>query len=91
MDEGDCPVLAMVVDRYDSTDRPVTRAVLADTLDIDEGAVADRLARLIDCELVAPAGDGYRPTVTGREFLALDVDCGPVIVDLDDCESATNG
>lgn len=83
MDEDNCPVLALVVERYDSTGEPVSAATVADTLEREETAVSDRLAELESCEFLAPVGEGYRPTVTGREFLALDIECGPVIVDTD--------
>ncbi|MEF8786454.1 MAG: hypothetical protein V5A45_11020 [Haloarculaceae archaeon] len=84
MDEANCRVLAAVVDRYDRTGEPVSAAAVADTLGRATTAVSDRLAELESCEFLAPAGDGYRPTVTGREFLELDIECGPVIVDTDD-------
>lgn len=84
MHRNNCPVLATVVDRYDSTGQPVSPVTVADALGRDEGAIESRLAQLAACELLAPADGGYRPTVTGREFLALDVECGPLIVDTDD-------
>jgi len=84
MERANCPVLAATVEYYDSTGGPVTPAAITDTLDRDEATVATRFRQLVDCELLAPVQDGYRPTVTGREFLDLDVECGPIIVDTDD-------
>jgi predicted transcriptional regulator len=86
MDEATCCVLATLVDRYDSSTTPVSVTTLAGALDAEEETVSQRVSRLVACELAAPAAGGYRPTVTGRELLALDVEDGPVIVDLDDCE-----
>ncbi|AWB27651.1 helix-turn-helix domain-containing protein [Halococcoides cellulosivorans] len=87
MDDPNCPVLAAAVARYDRTDRPVSVAAIGTILDRDPEEIAGRIDRLRACELLAREGDGdrYRPTVTGREFLALDVECGPIVVDPDDC------
>lgn len=84
MREDDCPVLALVVDRYDESGEPVSAGTVAHVLGREESAVRGRLTELVSCEFLASAGDGYRPTVTGREFLELDVECGPVIVDTDE-------
>ncbi|QSG06038.1 hypothetical protein [Halapricum desulfuricans] len=83
MDRPNCPVLAAAVKRYDATGQPVTAASIASALQQRESAVGTRLSRLVDCELLAPADGGYRPTVTGREFLDLEAECGPFIVDID--------
>ncbi|WP_181685310.1 hypothetical protein [Halorhabdus salina] len=83
MDDPNCPVLAAAVAFRDDTGRVVTATALTDRLDREEAAIADRLERLVDCELLAPMEGGFRPTVTGREFLDLDVECGPLIVDVD--------
>jgi predicted transcriptional regulator len=84
MNRENCPVLSAVVERYDRTGEPVSLASVTEALGREEEAVASKLTQLAACELLATAGDGYRPTVTGREFLALDVDCGPFIVDVDE-------
>ena len=81
MDNENCPVLSAAVAYYDGTTRSITAPAVAERIGRDEATVASRLQQLADCELLAPADDGYRPTVTGREFLALDADCGPFIVD----------
>lgn len=83
MDDPPCPVLAAVVAIYDETHGTVTESLLRERLDWDRGRIRERLARLLDFEFIAESDGGHRPTVTGRDFLALDVDCGPLIVDLD--------
>jgi predicted transcriptional regulator len=84
MNRKNCPVLSAVVERYDRTGEPVSPSPVASALEREEESVASRLSQLVACELLAPTGDGYRPTVTGREFLELDVECGPLIVDTDE-------
>jgi hypothetical protein len=76
-------VLAALVARYDERGVPLSPAVLADALDGDPHphAVERCLDRLVACELAATTPDGYRPTVTGREFLDLDIDGGFAVVD----------
>jgi hypothetical protein len=74
-------LLEFVVDAYDERDTPVTPAVAADQFDATPDAIADRLERLADCELLRQVDGGYRATVTGREYLALDLDEDVIIVD----------
>ncbi|WP_135665622.1 hypothetical protein [Halorhabdus rudnickae] len=84
MEHENCPVLAAAVEHYDTTGGPVTPAAIRGLLERDEAAIETRFRQLVDCELLAPVENGYRPTVTGREFLDLDVECGPIIVDTED-------
>lgn len=59
-----------------------TEAVLAATLDTDEGTIESQLDGLAACELAKTYPDGsVRITITGEELLALDTD-ELVIVDL---------
>lgn len=76
-------VLAALVARHDERGAPLSPAVLAAALDGDPHprAVERCLDRLVDCELAATTPDGYRPTVTGREFLDLDIGGGFAVVD----------
>lgn len=76
-------ILAALVVRYDERGSPLSPAVLATALDGDPDprAVERCLDRLVGCELAATEPDGYRPTVTGREFLELDIDGGLAVVD----------
>jgi len=70
----DLKLLARVVDRYDDSTGPVTAAGLADVVDGEESDIRECLAGLAANELLAPVEGGYRPTVTGRELLELDID-----------------
>jgi len=80
-------ILAALVARYDERGSPLSPAVLATALDGDPDprTVERCLDRLVGCELVAAEPDGYRPTVTGREFLHLDIGDGVAVVDPGGC------
>jgi len=79
-------LLAFVAEQYDARERPVTAVDAAAAFDTSMECVSRLFRRLRDCELLAAVEGGYRPTVTGREYLALDIDDGTVIVDpQDDC------
>ena len=67
-------LLEYVVERYDREERPVRPADAAGNLDIDESVVTHCLTAFADCHLVVNEGEGYRPTVTARELLALNWD-----------------
>jgi predicted transcriptional regulator len=54
---------------------------IAESVECDPAAVREALDSLRSYEFVKTTGDGrYEPTVTGREFLALDVDEGSFVV-----------
>jgi len=74
-------LLAFVAARYGEVGRPVTAGEAAARFDVDRASLQRQLDVLAECELVARDGSGYRPTVTGREFLTLDVADGLAIVD----------
>ena len=74
MEETNYRLLERVVEVHDRTDGAVQPAGLASAAGCDVATVRDCLASLEECDLVAPVDGGYRPTVTGRELLALDVD-----------------
>ena len=67
-------LLEYVVDTYDQHERPVTAGEAARALDVDRALTARCLRAFADCHLVVPKADGYRPTVTARELLALEWD-----------------
>ena len=71
--------LVALVEQYDATGTPTTARAVADRVGADEASVADRLDALVVVDFLAEADDGYRPTVTAREFLALDVELGDVL------------
>ncbi|WP_436930710.1 hypothetical protein [Halosimplex halobium] len=73
-------VLAATVDRYRESGAPVTAAGVAESCGAPEAAVARSLESLCEFELLEPTDQGYRPTVTAREFLALDVEPDDVLV-----------
>jgi len=77
-------LLEYVVERYDRGERPVKPEDAASDLGIEESVVSHCLGAFADCHLVADEGEGYRPTVTARELLALDWD-GAVV---DPCPDA---
>lgn len=73
-------VLVAVVSIYGDSGDPVTAGTLADSLQVPEQALAEPLDTLCEFDLLAGTGDGYRPTVTARELLALDVELDDVLV-----------
>lgn len=79
----DLRLLARIVGRHDDTQQPVTAATLADVFDTEKPDIEERLASLAANELLTPAEDGYRPTVTARELLELDIDLEGNLVVLD--------
>jgi hypothetical protein len=74
-------LLEFVVRTYDDVDRPLTPADAATSFDLDRERAADCFQRLTECELLASVENGYRPTVTARQLLELDIDEGVVVVD----------
>lgn len=81
--ELDLDVLEPIVARYDELERPVTARELVGVLEPSQSVIADCLSELADNELLAPEGDGYRPTITARELLELDIDAKSSMVVLD--------
>jgi predicted transcriptional regulator len=79
MDPSPHAVLVEVVERYDESAGPVSPHVVADSLDAPESAVSDRCESLCEFDLLYPEATGYRPTVTARELLALDIDLGDAV------------
>lgn len=78
-------VLVALVDQYDATGKPQSPDSIASALDSPPVEVATHLESLADYELVTSDGGTYRPTLTGRELLELDVfDDGGIIIDVPD-------
>jgi DNA-binding IclR family transcriptional regulator len=77
-------ILAFAVRVYDEREEPLTPSAVADRFGLTAETATERLDRLADCELLAPESDGFRPTVTARELLALDIDDEFVVVDASD-------
>lgn len=74
-------LLSFTVDYYDEHEQPVTVAIATRQLNATPASVAAGFDRLVECELLQGTDGGYRPTVTGRELLALDIDPQYAIVD----------
>lgn len=81
MSVSNSALLAFVAARYDELGRPVTADEAAARFDVSRASLRRQLDTLAGCELVARQGAGYRPTVTGRELLDLDVAGDLVVVD----------
>jgi len=73
-------VLVAVVDCYEGFGDPVTAQRVADSLGVSTAALSEPLESLRAFELVARTDGGYRPTVTARELLALDVELDDAVV-----------
>jgi len=73
-------ILSETVSRYDSRVAPVTATELASEMDADAETIRGCFEDFESKCLVKPADEGYRPTVTARELLELDVDEGMLLV-----------
>jgi DNA-binding IclR family transcriptional regulator len=79
-------LLEFVVGQYDDSGRPQRPTDIADQSGLSPAEAESQFERLRDCELVTREGAGYRPTITGRELLELDIDDEFVVVDAgEDC------
>lgn len=74
-------VLAALVRAAEGAEEPLPATAVASRLDAAPGPVREDLERLAAMELVAVTEDGYRPTITGRELLELNLDGAAVVVD----------
>ena len=72
-------VLVTLQDHYDATEEPVTADTVAELCGESPADVIPVLRSLCGTEFVVETTDGYRPTVTAREFLRLDVELGDVV------------
>lgn len=81
-------LLEFVVGTYDDLDRPLTPADAATQFGMTREQADECFDRLVKCELLARMDDGYRPTITARELLELNIDDEFVVVDanLDECD-----
>jgi predicted transcriptional regulator len=87
MDETQLQALSWIVDQYDAQERPVTPGDVAGHFESDVDAVRSCFANLESKCLLAQLDEGYRPTVTARELLELDIDDDTVLIlDTDPCE-----
>lgn len=75
-------VLVTILDHYDATGDPLSVEALAEVCGVRQAELTPVLESLCQVEFIVATGSGYRPAVTGREFLQLDVElCDVVAVD----------
>ncbi|WP_018257260.1 hypothetical protein [Halomicrobium katesii] len=72
-------VLDAVLAEYDSTDGPTSVRTVAASLDEPASRVRPVLTSLCRREFLKSVEGGYRPTVTAREFLELDLTFDDVV------------
>ncbi|MBX0325534.1 hypothetical protein EGH21_21140 [Halomicroarcula sp. F13] len=77
-------ILEVVSDIYKSTDRPVSTHTIAEAAETTPDRVTPVLNTLCRSEFVEWTESGVRPTVTGRQFLELDIELENVVVDVVD-------
>lgn len=67
-------LLRRLVAQFDEQQEPVTIRSLVTETDLDRDRVLQCVRIFEDCHLIEPvSADGYRPTVTARELLALEL------------------
>lgn len=72
-------VLVTLCDRYDATESPVTAETIADLCGESMTDVSPVLRSLCGTDFAVETDAGYRPTITAKEFLQLDVELGDVV------------
>lgn len=80
MDVSPHTVLVAVRDEYDAVDEPVGPEQIATAVGTTSKQIRPILESLCRSEFLAKTAKGYRPTVTAREFLELDVELSDVAV-----------
>lgn len=74
-------VLERIVEQYDEEEQPVTAVEVGVSCAIDEESVRACFETLERNHLIVPVSDsGYRPTITARELLELDLDDDGVFI-----------
>lgn len=73
-------VLSETVTRYDTQEEPVTPEELAETVEGDIETVRGCFEEFESKHLLKCVEGGYRPTVTARELLELDVPDSTLLV-----------
>jgi len=80
MDVSPHAVLVAVRDEYDTADEPVGPREIATAVGTTPRQIQPILDSFCQAEFLARTAEGYRPTVTAREFLELDVELTDVAV-----------
>jgi predicted transcriptional regulator len=73
-------VLVAVLDEYDTVDEPVGPQQIATAVETTPRQVQQTLDSLCRAEFLTRTAKGYRPTVTAREFIELDIELSDVAV-----------
>jgi len=80
MDVSPQAVLVAVCEEYDAAEEPVSPQQIATAVGTTPGQVRPILESLSRSEFLAQTDGGYRPTVTAREFLELDIELADVAI-----------
>lgn len=80
MDVSPHTVLVAVRDEYDAVDEPIGPQQIATVVGTTPRQIRPILESLCRSEFLAQTGEDYRPTVTAREFLEIDVELSDVAV-----------
>lgn len=72
-------VLVTIRDHYDATGDPLSVETISEQCGVPPAALTPVLDSLCQAEFIVTTGSGYRPTVTGREFLQLDIELDDVV------------
>lgn len=80
MDVSPHAVLVAVRDEFDAVDEPVSPQQIATTVGTAPKQVQPILDSFCRAEFLSKTSEGYRLTVTAREFLELDVELSDVAV-----------
>lgn len=73
-------VLSLLVTRYDERDAPVTPAEIATAINANPATIREFFEDFESKHLLKRVNGGYRPTVTARELLALDLDDSALVI-----------
>jgi predicted transcriptional regulator len=73
-------LLRWIVDRYDADEEPVVPAEAAAQFESDMETLCDSFDSLESNCLLAAVEGGYRPTITARELLELDIDDDTLVI-----------
>lgn len=73
-------ILSRLVSRYDEREGPITATEMATVVDSDPATLREFFENYESKHLLKPVDDGYRPTVTARELLELDIDDDALVI-----------
>lgn len=73
-------LLLELVDQYDEAGTPITPESVAAAVETDPETVRASFEDFESKHLLKPVDGGYRPTITARELLALDIDDDALVI-----------